>query len=836
MPTRSRRSGRWLGTALSACLVGGCAGPPSAPADGTPAIIQLLSPLGIDVPELGIRDLDAPVDPWRLRIVDHLLAQPLDAVATVRGMAAEFRARRGSLASIVTEAASLLDVSLPAPRPAPAARGPVEDALATLPLELSAIVRDLLRAMAEAAPLIRGAFAGLDLEDRAFVLSSLLPADAPVAALDESPAWRFVELAERVDRAALLDGAAVVAAAVGRAVAALRGWRGHVEPRAPDPAWRAVAEGDVVLVVETPLGPLVIGGPGPTTYRGDAALIIDLGGDDTYFGHAAAALGPERPIAIVIDLGGNDRYVATVDVAQGAGAFGVGILVDLDGDDTYVGRNVAQGAGAFGVGILLDAHGHDRYEARAQAQGAAAFGLGALIDEGGDDRYQAAIYAQGFGGTAGLGLLLDEGGDDAYTLGGGPPDARQPDHVQTFGQGFGSGLRPLASGGIGLLIDARGSDRYRADYFAQGASYWYGLGALVDEAGDDEYVATRYAQGAGIHFSVGVLWDGGGDDRYRSSGVSQGVGHDYGVGILADAAGNDLYEASWLSQGAGNFDGLGLLIDGAGNDRYQAEGADVQGYGRAARRSQTFGFLIDLGGADTYSRPMADCLEWSGSGWGGRLDVEATALGFSWAPRRADPGSLAAASPAAVPRYRRPDDPRFAPRDAEEQRVQALLQDVTDPGETATGAAAREAGRRGLEALGPSAIPALVRLLGSLDAAVTNEAAHSLIGLGAVAHAALLERLEAPNWFLRRRAAYVVAQRPTPDAARALWARVAGDPDPRLRAFGAEALARACLPEARGTLARLLAGDPSLSVRHAAVRGLASLGGTEAERAPALAD
>ncbi|MBI4592574.1 MAG: HEAT repeat domain-containing protein, partial [Candidatus Rokubacteria bacterium] len=90
--------------------------------------------------------------------------------------------------------------------------------------------------------------------------------------------------------------------------------------------------------------------------------------------------------------------------------------------------------------------------------------------------------------------------------------------------------------------------------------------------------------------------------------------------------------------------------------------------------------------------------------------------------------------------------------------------------------------------------------------------------------------------FLRRRAAYVVAQRPTPDAARALWARVAGDPDPRLRAFGAEALARACLPEARKTLARLLAGDPSLSVRHAAVRGLASLGGTETERAPALAD
>jgi len=828
---------RRLGLLPLALLAAACASSGSAPDERAPAIVRLLGPLGIDAGELGIRDAAAPVDPWRLRVVDHLLAHPLEAIGVARGLGARLHAERRSLVGIVTTAATFLDLEPRPPRPIrPSGMG--GDALATLPPELRAIVLDLLGAMEEAAPRIRAAAARLSAEDRAFLLAALQPASEPGAPLDESGMWRFVELAERFDRAALVEGALIVAAAVDRAVAALRGWPGHVEPREPDPAWRTIAEGDVLAVADTPLGAVVIGGPGATTHRGDAALIVDLGGDDTYLGRAGGALGPDRPVAVVIDLGGRDRYVTSDDVAQGAGAFGVGVLVDLDGDDTFTARSIAQGAGAFGVGLLLDARGRDRYEARVHAQGAAAFGIGALADGRGHDRYEATLYAQGFGRTAGFGVLLDARGDDRYTIRGGPPDIRQPDHARTLGQGFAFGVRPLASGGIGLLLDARGSDRYGGEYFAQGASYWYGLGALVDDGGDDEYRATRYAQGAGIHGSVGVLWDGGGDDRYRARGVSQGVGHDWGLGILADAGGDDVYEATWLAQGAGNLDGLGLLIDLGGNDRYRAEAGDVQGSGRSARRSQSLGVLIDLGGNDAWARPPTGRLEWSGSGWGGALHADGSALGFSLAPRRLEPASLLRVPAPREPSYRRPDDPRFRPRDDAERRIQELLTEAADPEETAEGGARREAGRRELEALGPEALPALLRVLESLDVALANEAGSRLTHLGPAAHGPLLERLDHPSRLVRRRAAALLARYPTPELARALWARVGGDPDPWLRALGADALGRACLEDARDLLADLRARDPSLDVRHAAARSLRRLSsaGIEALLTAALAD
>lgn len=833
MPRRSRPT-RALAAALLPLVVAACV--TARPDDPTPALRRLLAPLGIATEELGIRDLDAPVDRWRLAIVDALLAHPLEAVSVVRGVAAELHAQRRSLASLIRAGARLLEVELAA---APAAAddplGAVETALRPLPAELRAIVLDLLHAMATAAPIVRGAAAGLTDDERAFVVDMLRPGDDAATSLDESAAWRFVELAGRVDRAALLRGAALVAVAVDRALPALSRWRGRAVAAPPvDPAWRWLAEGDVVLVADTPLGPLVVGGPGPTTYRGDAALIIDLGGDDVYEGAAGGARGPERPVAVVIDLGGDDRYEARDDVAQGAGVFGVGILVDVDGDDTYAARGFAQGAGIFGVGMLVDRRGRDRYQATHHAQGAAAFGFGALVDERGHDRYQADIFAQGFGRTAGLGVLLDRRGDDAYTMTAGPPDVRRPDHARTLGQGFGYGFRPLASGGIGLLLDHRGDDRYHGDYFAQGASYWYGLGALIDDAGDDHYAATRYAQGAGIHFSVGVLWDGGGDDDYRAVHVAQGVGHDYGVGILADGGGDDVYAANALAQGAGNIDGLGLLIDVSGDDRYESSGPSVQGYGQDGRRAQTFGFLVDLAGDDHFGRPMSGPLEWSGSGWGGRIDGDGLELGASLAPRPFERGRR---TPPTLPAIvlRAPEDPTFAARDGDEARIQRLVIEAVDPVETPAGEAKRNEARRRLDTLGPEAIAPLVRLLESLNVGVVGAAVRTLIRLGPDAHAALLARLDAPGGLARRRAAFVLAQRPTPDSARALWARVGGDADPRLRAAAADALGRACLDEARGLVAGL-GGDASVSVRYAGVRALGRLEGPVSLVTPALAD
>jgi hypothetical protein len=78
--------------------------------------------------------------------------------------------------------------------------------------------------------------------------------------------------------------------------------------------------------------------------------------------------------------------------------------------------------------------------------------------------------------------------------------------LQSIGQGFGHGVRAGKDtsgvpGGIGILIDEKGDDTYIADYFAQGASYYYGVGILNDMDGDDQYLSGRYSQGAGIHSS-----------------------------------------------------------------------------------------------------------------------------------------------------------------------------------------------------------------------------------------------------------------------------------------------------------------------------------------------
>lgn len=174
--------------------------------------------------------------------------------------------------------------------------------------------------------------------------------------------------------------------------------------------------------------------------------------------------------------------------------------------------------------------------------------------------------------------------------------------------------------------------------------------------------------------------------------------------------------------------------------------------------------------------------------------------------------------------HARPADPSFRPRDAAEQRLQRLLVQASDASDTLDAARARDRARLELSRLGPEAVPSLIRLLASLDVALANQVVAVLAGMGEAVHPALVEHLDDPAAQVRRRAAFVIAQRPTPAAARALLERAGRRDEPALRAFAAEAVARACLPEAREVLAGLLA-DPALGVRYAAARGLALLGG-----------
>jgi HEAT repeat protein len=298
-----------------------------------------------------------------------------------------------------------------------------------------------------------------------------------------------------------------------------------------------------------------------------------------------------------------------------------------------------------------------------------------------------------------------------------------------LGQGFAYGVRPLASGGIGLLVDGEGHDRYLAEVFAQGGAYWCGLGGLVDRGGNDHYDGFNYVQGAGVHVAVAALSDGGGDDVYRAKGVSQGCGHDLAFGMLVDAAGDDHYDASDLSQGAGNANGLGLFVDLAGSDAVSVRNPSTsQGYGNWRRNYGSVGVLLNVGGIDRYLGGSAgeDKL-WQVGEHGVGVDSDSlaiAALGRSQ-PRDATDGEMREvdqtrlpppAPPALEPLEPLEPKPAIAPPESIPQSVRALdfqrLFDRAAAGEPRF-TRERDQARGEIVRRGQAAVPELVARLGT---------------------------------------------------------------------------------------------------------------------------
>ncbi len=374
--------------------------------------------------------------------------------------------------------------------------------------------------------------------------------------------------------------------------------------------------GDILFVQDTSIGKIVVGGTGTSYYYTDAAVIFDLGGNDYYFNNAGSS-SKDIPVSICIDFSGDDVYNAAGPFTQGTGRFGIGLLVDLIGDDKYLGKEYAQGSCLFGIGILSDHEGDDTYSGNVLNQGTGFFGAGLLHDFKGNDAYFSRQFAQGVGFTKGVGVLIDVDGNDSYTAGGKYPDFRDPEKsFQSMSQGIGMGIRPEetvvgASGGIGILIDQKGSDRYYGDYFSQGSGYYYSLGFLYDKEGSDRYYAGRYAQGAGIHSAIGLLTDTSGDDVYECSfGVSQGCGHDTGVGFLVDSFGNDIYRSRTSSQGIGLEKGMGILADFCGDDAYYANDTS-QGVSSPSKTEEIIGIGIladNQGDHDVFSDSVKEKL------------------------------------------------------------------------------------------------------------------------------------------------------------------------------------------------------------------------------------
>jgi len=376
---------------------------------------------------------------------------------------------------------------------------------------------------------------------------------------------------------------------------------------------------ETLFAFDTPIGFVLVGGASDNIYTSETngvretnALIVDIGGNDRFEGKSCASTDEDTAVSVCIDLGGDDVYESGRNGSQGWGLFGIGILVDVSGDDLYVGVDHCQGASTFGVGFLEDISGNDLFMGEMMSQGAAACGIAVLTNEFGNDIYYSPEYSQGFGFTFGSGVLRDRQGDDFYFVGGLDVDYREnkpgKERYVCMGQGFGFGARRdnemwFSGGGIGILTDGEGNDYYLGDYFAQGSSYWFSTGILDDKSGDDTYVARRYSQGAGIHNSVGVLVDEAGNDEYLSWIVGMGHGLDASVGILVDVQGDDHYSASgWYAMGAGG-DGVGILIDNLGNDIYGHKGSGGLGWaGPYMQGNRTpIGIFIDAAGLDAYT-------------------------------------------------------------------------------------------------------------------------------------------------------------------------------------------------------------------------------------------
>lgn len=598
------------------------------------ALDQALTSIALTRADLSFRTdyADSP-DSFRIAIVDELLEKPLDTEI----YAASFADRVSEVelaGELILLCAAELDLDPDEPDAA-GDRSMGQKGPGPHPLDV------LLPALERTATLMDSAFAGLTEGERRFIALNApvlleedeFDPDKPIderdreAEEDERLGDELLRLAGEVDYDAVASaGATLTRAAELAARIAVQNPRtlpktyGGRLVSTSDCAH--LVTGDVWNVMETDAGMVILGGPGSTTYKGEAAVIIDVGGDDCYLGEIGSAMR-DQPGSVVIDLDGDDTY-SCGHHGLGAGFMGVGVLIDIEGDDSYEAGDFSLGSGLFGVGVLVDRDGNDRYAGDTCTEGSGAFGIGVLRDESGNDSYEAALFSQAFGFVMGVGLLHDASGNDVYFAGGKYTDEiRYFDHFLSLSQGFGFGWRPDASGGIGMLVDETGNDVYVSDIFGQGASYWFAVGGLVDYEGNDNYVSYQYAQGAGTHITVAALIDYEGDDNYVSKGVSQGCGHDLAIGLLHDLAGDDNYTCHGLSQAAGNANGIGVLVDDTGDDSYSVRDPDnTHGYGNLRRDYGSVGVFLDCGGSDSYSGRGADGQWWTYSSHGVGIDLE----------------------------------------------------------------------------------------------------------------------------------------------------------------------------------------------------------------------
>ncbi len=402
------------------------------------------------------------------------------------------------------------------------------------------------------------------------------------------------------------------------------------------------------IIADTEWGRIGLGSLRDDVWEGDFAVLIDPGGDDHYVNcRIGAAFGTEdRRYGYFVDLGGDDVYdCGDVNITLGAAVLGVAAFYDLgQGNDRYIAGSCSLGAAMCGIATFYDDGGSDIYEGKVFSQGAAGFGIGVMVDESvqpapevptdeetpdpidfhsfDNDRYYAWTNSQAFARTLGFAICSNERGNEIYEAGGVYLHAPLfADRYQSFSQGFAIGQRGIDyAGGIALIVDYDGNDRYLGDVYNQGVGYWYSAGLLYDGGGNDTYEMTQYGQGSGIHLAVGGLVDVSGNDSYTMhAGLGTGGSHDYAASMLHDRAGNDQYFGNTSCNGGSLTNSAVVFIDRSGNDTYAGRRNSGINFGRPARGFTSIGVLIDLAGEDDYLGIMDNGMLWThtnvGVGW-----------------------------------------------------------------------------------------------------------------------------------------------------------------------------------------------------------------------------
>lgn len=267
---------------------------------------------------------------------------------------------------------------------------------------------------------------------------------------------------------------------------------------------------------------------------GGLGLLLDTDGNDHYNSHGfALGFGGPSGIGAVVDLAGDDTYQCgqklpslynVTDVPDGdpnsplyqfdcfglgvgagarvvsknqddlgyALAGGLGLMMDLEGDDHYQSSNFSQGTGYFfGVGMKLDLEGNDDHLAARYGLAAGAhFGVGVFIDYRGADYYDSTGPHNNGAAAWDLSVILGI-------------DAGLEDDTYSFERS--NGLAVADQQAWSVFIEEGGKDRYQVPR-GLAATEEGSVAAFVDLTGLDSY-ARSFPNGSGRRSNQQIIVD-----------------------------------------------------------------------------------------------------------------------------------------------------------------------------------------------------------------------------------------------------------------------------------------------------------------------------------------